>query len=295
MASTAEIVVATLLLVLSTAFIHHYFILRSGPHDPPLVKGPWPILGCALEMQRDMKTFLLENQAKHGGIFSVYVLGARIHIVSDPVDGVPMFFRSKNFGFNEFANMMRFKSFLNTKEEVEDEEFTEGLVATIYSDLLSNEGTAGLTRRFVEHIKPGLQRFMEEIGEEWKEVDLFDFCSRLVFELSNIAVMGPTFPKDRELYDDMLTFEDNFMRSFQMPTFMIKKEQAHARKLIDRMREVYQKGIDASRFVHVRMKVDSIFGSEIDCSCRSNVTMRITFQKIFSPFLGLLLYYIPTY
>jgi hypothetical protein len=145
---------------------------------------------------------------------------------------------------------------------VADQKFTDGLVSTIYSDLLSNEGTGELTRRFVEHMKPGLQRFMEDIGEEWKEVDLLEFCSRLVFELSNIAVMGPTFPKDRELYDDLLTFEDNFMRSFQMPTFMIKKEQAHARKLIDRMREVYNQGLDASRFVRVRVKVPSISRSE---------------------------------
>jgi hypothetical protein len=153
---------------------------------------------------------------------------------------------------------MRLKAFINTKEEVEDDEFTERLVSTIHNDLLSNEGTIELTRRFVEHMKPGLLRFMDEIGEEWKEVDLLDFCSRLVFELSNIAVMGPTFPKDRELYDDLLKFEDNFMRSFQMPTFMIKKEQAHAKKLVDRMQEVYEKGMDACRLVRVRVKVPSV-------------------------------------
>jgi hypothetical protein len=150
---------------------------------------------------------------------------------------------------------MRLKAFVNTKEEVEDDEFGEKLLATTRNEMLSNEGTVELTRRFVEHMQPGLQRFMEEIGKEWKEVDLLDFCSRLVFELSNNAFMGPTFPKDRELYDDLLAFEDNFIKCFQMPAFMIKKEQALARKLIDRMREAYRKGLDVSQFVRARMNV----------------------------------------
>jgi hypothetical protein len=255
MLSTSELVLTILVLVISSAFIHHFLILGSGPNDPPLVKGPWPILGCALDLQRDMKTLLLENRAKHGGIFSIYVLGTRIHVVSDPVDGIPMFFRNKNFGFETFANAACLKAFLNTKEEVEDVKLRDAFVSSIHNDLLSNEGTTDLTRRFMEHMQPGLDRFVDEIGDDWKEVDLDDFCNRLVFELSNTAMMGPTFPKDKELYDDLLKFEENFMPMLKFPQFLITKEQAHAQKLIDRMAAIYRQGMDPSRLMRVRMKV----------------------------------------
>ena len=257
MLSTLELVVSVVVLFISIVFVHHFLILRSGPNDPPLVKGPWPILGCGLDLQRDMKTFLLENRAKYGGIFSIYVFGSRIHVVSDPVDGIPTFFRSKNFGFTEFSNTTRLKAFVNTKEEVADTVLTDGLSASLHSDLLSNEGTMELTRRLVEHMKPGIRRFMKEIGDDWKEVDFLDFCSRLVFELSNTAMMGPTFPKDQELYEDLLKFEDNFLKCFNLPDFLIKNEQAHSQKLVDRMAEVYKKGIDASRIIRARINVSS--------------------------------------
>lgn len=41
----------------------------------------------------------------------------------------------------------------------------------------------------------GLELFIGEIGGEWKDVDLLDFCSRLAFELSNVAVMVRRFRK----------------------------------------------------------------------------------------------------
>ena len=99
--------------LVSGAIFHHYFILGNDPYEPPLVKGRVPFLGCLLPFQRDMQSFLLQNQAKHGGIFSIYVAGQRIHIISDPVDGIPAYFRSRSFGFREFAEVMRRKSFLN--------------------------------------------------------------------------------------------------------------------------------------------------------------------------------------
>src|SRR5271170_5256869 len=127
MPSILEIVLSLLFVSITGAFFHHYFILRNGPNEPPLVKGPIPLLGCGLSLGRDMKSFLIENRVKYGGIYTLYVLGKRIHIISDPVEGVPFYFRSKNFELEEFANTLRKKLFLNSEEELKNHAMTQDL------------------------------------------------------------------------------------------------------------------------------------------------------------------------
>lgn len=250
-----QIGLSFLCVVVTGAFFYHFVLLRSDPNEPPLVKGLLPFLGCAIPFQRDMKSFLLKYQAKYGGIFTIYVGGKRIHIISDPVEGVPTLFRGKNFGFLEFAEMMRKKQFLNTEEEVKDDAMTDDLARTYAPALLSNEATAELTNRLVAHLQPCIDRLNEDIGDEWKEIDLVDWCNKLVFELSNIAVMGKTFPKDTELFHDLVQFDENFLTIWKLPEFLVKKEQALARKLIERMRDVYEAGMDAGVIMRKRMEV----------------------------------------
>src|SRR5271169_4074266 len=106
MISLQELVLSLIFLAVSSLIVYHFFLLRNGPNEPPLVKGPLPFLGCAMSLQRDFRSFLLENRAKYGDIFSVYVAGQQIHIIADPVDGIPALFRNRNFGFSEFAETM---------------------------------------------------------------------------------------------------------------------------------------------------------------------------------------------
>src|SRR5271170_1385924 len=120
MASFQELLLSFICLALSSIIFHHFFLLRNGPNEPPLVKGPLPFLGCAISLQRNFQSFLLQNRAKWGDIFCIYVAGQRIHIIADPVDGIPALFRNRNFGFGDFSASMRKKQFLNTVEEIQN-------------------------------------------------------------------------------------------------------------------------------------------------------------------------------
>jgi sterol 12-alpha-hydroxylase len=250
-----QIVLSLICVAVTAAIFYHFVLLRNDPNEPPLIKGNIPFLGCAIPFGRDMQSFLLKNQAKYGSIFTLYVGGKRIHIISDPVEGVPVHFRHKNFGFAEFAEMMRKKLFLNTEEEVGDEVMTNELAATLVPALLANEATAELINKMVAHLQPCIDRLVEEIGDEWKEIDLLDWCCNLVFELSNIAIMGKAFPNDAELFHDMLQFEDNFLTTWKWPEFLLKKEQGLSRKLVERMRDVYEAGTDVSEIMRRRIAV----------------------------------------
>jgi hypothetical protein len=250
-----QIVLSLICVAVTAAIFYHFIFLRNDPNEPPLIKGNIPFLGCAIPFGRDMQSFLLQNQAKHGSIFTLYVGGKRIHIISDPVEGIPVHFRHKNFGFTEFAEMMRRKQFLNTKEELGDGAMTNELAETVISALLANEAAVELINRMAAQLQPCIDRLVEEIGHEWKEIDLIDWCCNLIFELSNIAIMGKTFPKDAELFHDILQFEDNFLTTWKWPEFLLKKEQALSRKLVERMRDVYEAGMDVSEIMRRRIAV----------------------------------------
>lgn len=253
--SFQEIGLALICVLVTFVIIHHYFIFGNDPHEPPIVKGPLPFLGCAISMQRDMRSFLLQNQAKYGGIFTIYVAGQRIHVISDPIDGIPAYFRSRNFSFKEFSEVMRRKAFLNTEEELRDDSMTDDLAGAFPTGLLSNEATTELTETLVAQAQPYLDRLMDTMGDDWKEVDLVEWCSNMVFQLSTIALMGSTFPKDDELFYDLLQFEENFVTIWKLPQFLVKKEQALAQKLIDRMQNAYENGMDPARIVRKRIQV----------------------------------------
>jgi hypothetical protein len=255
MLSLQEIGLALFCVLVTGVIFHHYFILGNDPHEPPLVKGQLPLLGCAIPLQRDIQSFLLQNQAEYGGIFTVYVAGQRIHVISDPVDGIPTYFRSRNFGFKEFEATIRRKTFLNTEEELRDDSMINDLAGSYPAGLLSNEATTELVEKLLAHVQPLLDRLMDAIGDDWKEVDLVEWCGNMVFELSNVAIMGSTFPKDSELFHDLLQFEENFVTTWKLPQFLVKKERALAQKLIDRMQNVYKNGIDPSRIIRERMQV----------------------------------------
>jgi len=151
--------------------------------------------------------------------------------------------------------MMRTKQFMNTEEELRDKAMTNELDGTTVHGLLANEATVELVNRMLAHLQPCIDRLVGEIGDEWKEIDLNDWCCKLIFELSNIAIMGKTFPKDAELFHDLLQFEDNFLTVWKLPEFLVRKEQAVARKLIERMRDVYEDGMDASELMRRRIAV----------------------------------------
>ena len=82
MLSFQEIGLPLFSMLIIFVIFHHYFILSNDPHEPPIVKDPLSFLDCEIFMQRDMRSFLLQNQAKYGGIFTIYVAGQRIHVIN---------------------------------------------------------------------------------------------------------------------------------------------------------------------------------------------------------------------
>jgi Cytochrome P450 len=258
--SLEQLGISILCLVIA-AIVHHVFILSNGPNEPPLVKGPLPFLGCALSLRRDFRSFLMENAKKYGGIYSIYVLGSRIHVLSDPTDGVPAHFRSRNFGFKSFSLNMRRKMFLNTEAELRNDAMAQDLGGVLVPALLSIEGTKGLTERLMAHLQPTLDRLVESMGYEWREVDLVQWCFKLVFELGNLAIMGTDFPRDNLFYRDLMEFDSNLVTVWKNPAFLLRKEMSLAKKLLRRIEQACDYGLSPAQVISDRMQVAQLSSS----------------------------------
>lgn len=254
MLSLQELILSLVFLAITSLIVYHFLLLRSDPNEPPLVKGPLPFLGCAMSLQRNFKSFLLESRTKHGDIFTIYVAGQRIHIIADPVDGIPTLFRNRNFGFDDFSNTMRKKQFLNTVDELKDASMTKELHTTAMTLLLSVDATSVLVDRLLAHSEPTLKQMVDSVGYEWKEVNLIDWCCRFVFELSNTALMGPNFPKDDEFYQDLMKFDNNLVTVWKTPEMFLWKEQAIARRLVRRIQTFWTSESDVCEFVRARVE-----------------------------------------
>jgi hypothetical protein len=150
---------------------------------------------------------------------------------------------------------MRRKQFLNTPEEINDDSMTQQLYTSLAAGLLSVEATKDLTDRMIQHLQSTLEKIAGSMDNDWQQVDLIEWCSKVVFELSNAALMGPTFPRDEQMFTDLLQFEDNFMTVWKMPEMFLKKEQGLARRLLARTKKFCETGMKPAPVVLTRSKV----------------------------------------
>jgi len=249
-------IILLLLTIISVVIFHHFFLLKCAPNEPPLVKGLIPFLGCALEIQKDFRSLLSTYQAKYGKIFSLYVAGKRFHIISDPIDAIPIFYKNKNFDQREYADALRRKQFMNSKEEIADTDMTEQLFDNLPPNLLSTYATNQLTDRLVDSLQNTFEEVFETLGEGWKEVDLVEWCAHLVLTVSNRAILGPNFPSDDTWYHDIVQFDRNLLSAFRKPEYVLSREQELAQSLIARLESAYVGGkLDPSQLIQSRIKV----------------------------------------
>lgn len=82
---------------------------RSG--EPPLIPGPLPWLGSALEFGRDLGALLERTRREHGDVFTLVVAGKRMTFVLDPLDFPEVLRRAEDLSFSEIAGDISVQAF----------------------------------------------------------------------------------------------------------------------------------------------------------------------------------------
>ncbi|KAK9447821.1 cytochrome P450 [Limtongia smithiae] len=225
----------------------YHLQLRSAAGEPKLVKGNIPFLGAAIAFLRYPGEFLETQRAKYGYLFSIYVAGRKMAIISDPIYGMRQIYSNPGGAFNTDA----FFTFVNR-------------LLFNYEEKFNMDGEMQDTlRHAVTHIlstKPKLNLISAQLRESYKsrvddtsdfatgvdgvEVDLYSFSRLHLYKASMDALFGPSFPGE-EIYDDYVIFENNlngFLRGY--PRFMNRAPCESRERICAHLKQYY---VDADK------------------------------------------------
>jgi hypothetical protein len=250
------------------AYFHHIFIVRRKPSEPPLEKGWIPYLGVTIPFLLGQESYITALRAKHGEIFTLYMVGYHITVVLDPISGIPAVYRnSKTFSFHEWEKHAEIAIMGLDRSIADNKPMMTDLWATLAPYLSQPNRVMDITRSFVRHLSEIYERELPawiEAGvcDGGMVVDLKHWWYRWMFEAAGKALFGDTFPTEKEFFDDYETFEEKFGEMMMMfPSFLIRKNLNARKRFRQRMSEFFAEGlVNESEFVRARINVFSAEG-----------------------------------
>jgi len=255
----AHQILSALCLLLLVAYGYHVLVLGSTPSEPPLIKGYFPFLGVTPQVIFSPLSFLNSCRARYGDIFTIYALGTRVTIVTDPIQGIPAVFRkSKQLSFR--AGLTRFYSKILgfSKERIENEEMNREHFQMIPPYLLATSAVDGLTSRFIRFLLDNLRSEKSEL-KKGKIVDLADWIGSMLFFSSAPALYGEgIFDGAETILNDYKTVDNAFPTRLILPSWMTRWFEPYRDRILATLSTGFVKGLkDPSDFVKKRIEVTS--------------------------------------
>jgi len=220
-----------LLLIVSIPFLHHIFFVNRYPGGPPFLKGSLPFLGVALQFLKSPENFLRTCQKEYGDIFTLYMGGKRMHVICDPISGIPTVYRNpKTFTFSVLANQFDIALFGVDEKQAKDDVFYKAQLDLIHPYLFASDAVAVLIKNFNNNLQSILPREIKTLDPEGKlategvVVDLDRWLKKLLFECSGRSFFGPTWPSDDEFFNDFYAWDQDVYSILKnYPSFMTRK------------------------------------------------------------------------
>ncbi|MCB9755390.1 MAG: cytochrome P450 [Myxococcales bacterium] len=183
---------------------------RAG--EPPLVRGWLPYLGCAPAFGRDAPGFLERCRARCGSVFTLVIAGKRMTFLLDARDFEALIKEPKRLSFYEIKCEIGSKAFgyRRPDESPIDNDALEGM----YGEHLKPSRLHELSRALLARLREDLDA-RDDPGEDaparlrWRNAELYEFISRLMFDAGAAALYGEDFPSD-EVYARFVAFDKRF-------------------------------------------------------------------------------------
>ncbi|XP_056148968.1 cytochrome P450 7B1 [Lampris incognitus] len=223
---------------------------RKG--EPPLIKGLIPVLGKAFEFRKDTFTFLLEQEKKHGDVFTVQIAGKYMTFIMNPLLYPSIVKHGRQLDFHEFSDKVVPATF--GYPPVFSGRFP-GMHEQIQRTfrLLQGDQLSSLLESMMGNLMLILkQDYLESGGSEpsgwvaageadhrWRTDSMYEFCSIFMFEATILSMFGlPPHGKRhsaiRTLREDFMKFDNMFpLLIAQIPIWLLGNTEGIRRKLID--------------------------------------------------------------
>ena len=177
---------------------------RAG--EPPLVRGWLPFLGCALAFGRDAPAFLERCRARYGDVFTLVIGGQRMTFLLDARDFGTLIREPKRLSFYEIKCEIGSAAFGYRRPDqspVDDESLN-----AMYGEFLKPSRLSELSRALLKQLRGDLDEG-SSTRAGWRNVELYDFVTRLMFDAGGAALYGDDFPCD-EVRERFLAYDTRF-------------------------------------------------------------------------------------
>jgi oxysterol 7-alpha-hydroxylase len=253
----AHQILSTIGLLLLAAFGYHILVIVPTPSEPPLIKGYLPLLGVTPQIILSPVSFLNSCRARYGDIFTIYALGFRVTLVTDPIQGIPAVFRkSKQLSFKAGLRRVYTKVLGFSEQRVEEEDMNREHFQMIPPYLLASSAVDGLTGRFLRFLLQNLRREESEL-RKGKIVNLADWIGEMLFFASGPALYGEgIFDGADSVLNDFKTAENAFPARLILPLWMTRWFEPYRNRVQGVLSSGFAKGLkDPSEFVKKRIEV----------------------------------------
>ena len=249
---------------LLVAFAYHFLILQPHTGAPPLVKSWIPFIGTAIPFLANPEKFILQCKARYGDIFTLYMGGMRLHVVSDAAQGIPTVYKDhKTYSMSTVEQAFSGRVLGMSQREVNDTEFGVVTRATFVPLLLAQEKVDGLMAMYNKALHVCLEREIKRIDKEGDlngkgvVVDMIALVRRIMGEASGKALFGETWPEDDEFFKDYETFDNGIYPLLKKyPSIFTRKTIEARERCHHRIVKLFQQPlVNCSELIEERVKV----------------------------------------
>ena len=253
-----------IVLAIALAFAHHFLFIKNGPNGPPMVRGSLPWLGVALSFLSNPEQFLLKYQKLHGDIFTLYMGGKRMHVVSDAISGIPAVYRNfKVFPFTLLSNHVDIVLFGLSEKQAKDSNLYKANLEKLAPNLLAQNMVDGLVETFSNNLKPILGREIQkldldgQLGKDGVIIDLDNWLKKIMFESSGKAIFGGTWPTEDSFVEAYSQFDEKTYEIVKEYPYFLTRKGLHAReRYYQRFLKMFKEPlVNPSNLIKERLKV----------------------------------------
>jgi hypothetical protein len=257
---------SVLIVLLALPFTYHFFFVRRHSNGPPFIKGSIPFLGVAVSYLKNPPSFLRKCQLQYGDIFTLYMGGKRMHVITDPISGIPAVYRNpKTFTFEALANQFDIALFGVSEKQAKDKELYKAQFNLISPLLLAQEIVTSLIKEFNSNLQPILAEAIAKLdvdGQLSKDgvvVPLDVWLRKIMFECSGRTLFGQTWPTDDEFYTDYCIWDEDMYRILKNYPYIFTRRAILAReRYFQRFAKMFKEPfVNASKLIQGRLRVNS--------------------------------------
>jgi hypothetical protein len=257
-------VIRAVIVLIACAFAHHLLLVKKHPNAPPLIKSILPFIGVGVSFLNDPEKFLQKCTERYGGIYTLYMGGKRLHVVNDPVDGIPTIFKSNKIYDRFFSTRTHAAALFGiSQDQIEDPQLQKESFELFHPYLMANEAVSALMDVFTSTLKTTMSRELQKLNREGQldkagvVVDLDGWVRKVLVEVTGRTLFGETWPSDEDFFNDICIWDKGIYSVLKgYPSIFTRDAMAARERYYSRLLKMFQEGlVNPSKLIDERLKV----------------------------------------